>query len=154
VIAAAGAFDRDATTAARKEILVARRARATFPPPVAPPPRAEPVGRLSLAVEVVRADAELVARCAACGAGLAHAPHGWKAGAGVAECVLGTPDFLTRAGVYAPERTDVPVVLREYVCPGCARLLETEVVLAGTPREDDVRPDFYFGGSTPARAVG
>jgi acetone carboxylase gamma subunit len=35
------------------------------------------------------------------------------------------------------------VVLREWICPGCATLLDTEVVLAGTPREDDVRPAFW-----------
>jgi N-methylhydantoinase B len=140
------AVDEVATAAARDAIRAARRARATFPPRPADPPRpAPPVGRLSAAVEVVRAEGGLVARCAACGAGLARAPSGWKAGAGVAECTLGTPEFAARAGTWAPLRAEGAVVLREYVCPGCARLLETEVVLAGTPRTDDVRPAFYVG---------
>ena len=37
------------------------------------------------------------------------------------------------------------VVLREHFCPGCARLLETEVVVGGTPPEADVQPEFWVG---------
>jgi N-methylhydantoinase B len=144
VLAADGSPDGEATLAARAGIRQARRARATFPPRPADPARdARVVGRLSACVEVVRDRAELVARCAACGAGFAHAPQGWKTGAGLAECTLGTPEYGTRTGAAAPLRASGAVVLREYICPGCARLLETEVVLAGTPREDDVRPEFY-----------
>ena len=87
----------------------------------------------------------LLARCAACGAGLARAPGLWKAGAAVAETTLGTPAYTAAVGATAPLRAAGAVVLREHFCPGCARLLETEVVLAGTPPEADVRPAFWAG---------
>jgi N-methylhydantoinase B len=138
--------DREATAAAREAIGAARRARAVFPPRVADPPRgARVVGRLSVIVEAVRAGRGLVARCAACGAGLAHAPSGWKTGAGLAETTLGTPEYAERTGASAPRRESGAVLLREWVCPGCAGLLDTAVVITGTPCEDDVRPAFWTG---------
>jgi N-methylhydantoinase B len=134
-----------ATVEAREAIRAARRSRARFPEgrPADPPRQAVPIGRLSRAVEVVRTDGGLVARCTACGAGLGRAPRGWKSGAGVAECTLGTAEYAERTGAWAPLRASGPVLLREYVCPACARLLETEIALAGTVAEDDVRPAFY-----------
>src|SRR5439155_20360446 len=115
------------------------------------PRSAGPIGRHSLAVEVVGARRKLVARRAGCGAGLAHAPASWKTGAGVTRCMLGTAEYAERAGVWAPFRGTGPVVLREYVCPGCGRLLATEVVLDRAPQEDDVRPDSYV--RAPGRAL-
>jgi hypothetical protein len=42
--------------------------------------------------------------------------------------------------------------MREYVCPGCAALLDVEIAIEGTPTEDDVRPDFWIAnGSARAR---
>ena len=141
------AVDADATAAARATIRDARRARARFGGRIPDPPRAAAVvGRLSDAIDVVRAGHTLVARCAACGAGLATAPASWKGAAGVAECTVGEPACAERVGTWAPRRDAGPVVLREYFCPGCARLLETEVVLAGTPAGDDVRPRFWSAG--------
>ena len=96
-------------------------------------------------MEVVRSGGALVARCAACGAGLARAPGSWKAGAAVAETTLGTPAYTAVSGAAAPLRAAGAVVLREHFCPGCARLLETEVVVGGTPPEADVRPEFWAG---------
>jgi N-methylhydantoinase B len=150
VVAAADgrSVDADATTAAREALRAARRARAVFPPtaPAAPPRDAPLVGRLSATVDAVRVGRALVARCAACGAGLAEAPDGWKAGAGLACCRLGTAEYAERTAAWAPLRTTGPVELREYVCPGCARLLDVEVALEGTPPEDDVRPAFWTDG--------
>jgi acetone carboxylase gamma subunit len=37
------------------------------------------------------------------------------------------------------------VVLREFFGPGCATLLEAEVVLEGTPVEMDAAPETYVG---------
>jgi N-methylhydantoinase B len=147
VLAADGrTVDGPATGSAREAIRAARRARASFPEHPPDPPRdAEIVGRLSAVVEVVRAGRRLVARCVDCGAGLAHAPAGWKGGAGMAESVLGTPACAAVTPAWAPLRGGGPVVLREWVCPGCARLLDTEVVLEGTAAEDDVRPEFWCG---------
>jgi N-methylhydantoinase B len=137
-------IDQEATAAARDSLRAARRARAAFPARVADPPRAAwIVGRLSASVEAVRAGGVLVARCAACGAGLSHAPAGWKRGAGLAECTLGGPAYAERTGAWAPARASGPIVLREWICPGCARLLETEVVAEGTGAEDDVSPEFW-----------
>ena len=148
VLGAEGGVDREATAAAREALRAARRARASFPAREVDPPRgAKLAGRLSACVEVVRAAGVLVARCSGCGAGLGRAPAGWKQGAGVAESMLGTSGYTERTGAWAPLRSGEAVVLLEYVCPGCARLLETEVVLAGTAREDDVRPDFWVGGA-------
>ena len=143
----AGDVDAAATCAARDEIRAARRARALPPATrVADPPRAaRAVGRLSAAVEVVRDGPVLVARCAACGAGLAHAPGSWKAGTAVAETILGTPAYTAVSGATAPPRATAPVVLRECFCPGCSRLLETDVVLAGAPPAADAAPAFWAG---------
>jgi len=136
--------DDTATAHAREAVRGARRARARFPERLADTPRgAKPVGRLSACVDVVRTPGALVARCVECATALARAPESWKRGAGVAECVVGSPEYAERTAAWAPVRASGPVVFREYVCPGCARLLETEVALAGTPPEDDVRPAFY-----------
>jgi N-methylhydantoinase B len=138
--------DQAATTAARESLRAGRHARAAFPPRTTDPPRgARLVGRLSASVEAVRTGDALVARCAGCGAGLGAAPAGWKRGAGLAECTLGHPEYAERTGAWAPVRASGPIVLREWICPGCARLLETEVVVAGTAQEDDVRPGFWTG---------
>jgi N-methylhydantoinase B len=144
VVGPEGAVDLAGTVAARDALRDARRARARFPARAPDPPRtARAVGRLSACVEVVPAGPALVARCAGCGAGLSRAPQSWKAGAGVAETTVGTREYAALTGAWAPRRAAGAAVLREYVCPGCARLLETEVVLAGMPREDDVRPAFW-----------
>jgi N-methylhydantoinase B len=146
VVLHGGAVDDAATTLARDAVRAARRARAAFPSRSADPPRnAAVVGRLADTVEVVRVAAGLAARCAACGAGLAIAPGGWKGGAGVAETVLGTPEYRARAGTWAPRRAEGVVLMREYVCPGCAGLLDVDVAVEGVPREDDVRPRFWTG---------
>ena len=139
--------DAEKTRAARAAVRSRRRARALAPETrIDDPPRAAtPVGRLSAVVEVVRSGGALVARCAACGAGLARAPGSWKAGAAVAETTLGTPAYTAVSGAAAPLRAAGAVVLREHFCPGCARLLETEVVVGGTPPEADVRPEFWAG---------
>jgi N-methylhydantoinase B len=151
VVATAGGAEVDdgATRAAREAVRTARRERARFPPRIPDPPRGAPaVGRLSVRVEVVRAGGGLVARCAGCGAGLARAPQGWKTGAGVAECTVGTAEFAAVAGTWAPVRPEGPIVLREFICPGCAGLLETEVAPATAEREEDVRPDFWVAGGS------
>lgn len=144
IVIGAHGVEAGATASARESLRAARRARAVFQTRVDDPPRgARVVGRLSDGVEVVRAHDRLVARCAGCGAGLGLAPVTWKRGAGLAECTLGDPEYAERTGAWAPRRASGPIVLREWICPGCARLLETEVLAAGTATEDDVRPDFW-----------
>ena len=36
--------------------------------------------------------------------------------------------------------TDETVAFRQFVCPGCATLLETEIAIAGAPPQWDIRP--------------
>jgi N-methylhydantoinase B len=153
VLDPAGVVDAGATAGSRDAIRGARRARAAFGPRPADPPRAaRAVARLSDGVDVVRVAGALVARCAACGAGLAVAPASWRAGAGHAETVLGTPEYAERTAGAAPFRAGGPVVLHEWLCPGCVRLLDTAVLLSGTPAEDAVRPAFWVSAGRRRRA--
>ncbi|MGH7823543.1 MAG: acetone carboxylase subunit gamma, partial [Candidatus Binatia bacterium] len=73
---------------------------------------------------------------------LAAAPRSWKDGAAVAATAIGP---ATASFFLAPvtPREAPAVLLRELFCPRCGGLLESEVVLEGTPVEDDVRPRFY-----------
>jgi acetone carboxylase gamma subunit len=102
------------------------------------------LGALGLTVNVAREEEgkPLTAFCANCRQKLATAPACWKTGAALAESHLGGS---TRSFVVAPvvRRRNPRVILREFFCPGCTTLLESEVVLEGTSIEDDVRPDFY-----------
>ena len=63
-----------------------------------------------------------------------------------------TPAYAERTGAWAPVRAEGPVTFREYVCPGCACRLDTEVTLGGAARMDDVRPEFYVAAAPPERA--
>jgi len=163
VVAAANGRDVDAaaTDAARAAIRAARLARAAAPregngaasgrvgatPGPAGRTDARVVGRLSATVDVVRDGGALVARCAACAATLARAPGAWQDGAAVAETTVGSPAYAAIAAVWAPDRAaaglGAPAILRELFCPRCAGLLQTDVVLAGTPSEPDARPAFW-----------
>jgi len=149
VLTADGAVDAAATTAARAAIRAARRARAGAVASHVTAEDRRPVARLSETIEVVQTNGALVARCAACGAGIARAPAGWKTALRAAECEVGTGEYAARTAAWAPRRPAGAVVLREWICPSCGSLLDTDVVLAGTPVEDDVRPAFWTEGRRP-----
>jgi N-methylhydantoinase B len=149
VLTADGAVDATATAAARAAIRAARRARAGAVAVGVAAADGRPVARLSETVEVVRASGGLFARCAACGAGIARAPVGWKAALRASECEVGTEEYAARTGAWAPRRPTGAVLLREWICPSCGCLLDTDVVLAGTPAEDDVRPAFWTEDRPP-----
>src|SRR5439155_22467955 len=140
VIVRARGIDRRATQSRRRAILRDRLRRSTRPEV---PVRGKAAGAgatraLSLTVAVVRE----AACCTRCRRRLARAPGSWKRGAAVAETPLGPAAAKFFVAPVARRRSP-RVVLREFFCPTCATLLETEVVLEGTPIEADVRPDFY-----------
>ncbi len=69
--------------------------------------------------------------CTACGHALAAAGHPWKPAATVRERPM--------AGIAgAPYSTGPRVQLREFFCPGCAALLDTETALPGDPFLTDI----------------
>jgi len=148
VVIRRGKVDRKATEGRRTAVRRARLARSRKPLRASrgKAKASQPVAALGLTVSVVReASSEgLTACCGHCSRRLAAAPSPWKNGAATAESHLGaaTARFLV-APVVA--RKNPRVVLREFFCPSCATLLESEVVLEGTPVEADVRPDFYAG---------
>lgn len=88
---------------------------------------------LSETVEIVGGEA----RCRRCGHGLGAAGRNYKLGALVRDLPVtdGNPT-LRDPSIYADET----VVFRQFVCPGCARLLETEIAVGGAPPQWDIRP--------------
>jgi acetone carboxylase gamma subunit len=76
------------------------------------------------------------ARCRKCDHDLGPQDRNYKLGALVRDLPVteGNPTLRDPA-LYA----DDTVVLREFVCPGCATLLETEISIAGAPPQWDIR---------------
>ena len=73
----------------------------------------------------------VLCRCAACGQALGAATEPWKAGA------LRREVPLAQAGGAAFDTGYAGVVLRQFICPGCATLLDTETATAGDAALDD-----------------
>lgn len=75
-------------------------------------------------------------RCRGCGHVLGPPGRNYKLGALVREQPLsaGNPTLRDPA-IY----TDSTVVFREFICPGCGTMLETEVAVDGAPPQWDVR---------------
>ena len=69
--------------------------------------------------------------CAACGHGLGAATGPWKAS------VLRRDLPLAQAGGAAYDTGYPGVVLRQFICPGCATLLDTETATADDEALDD-----------------
>lgn len=75
-------------------------------------------------------------RCRRCGHVLGPAGKSFKLGALVRELPLTEANPHVRdPSIY----TDSTVVFRQFVCPGCATLLETEVAVDGAPPQWDIR---------------
>ncbi len=76
----------------------------------------------------------IVCTCSACGFDLGPATAPWKAGAVARDlplAVAGGPAYDTGfAGVF----------VRQFICPGCATLLDTETASAGDAALDDRLP--------------
>lgn len=73
----------------------------------------------------------LTCSCAACGLVLAKATGPWKAGA------LRRDLSLVIAGGAAYDTGFPGVMLRQFICPGCATLLDTETATAPDAALDD-----------------
>ena len=75
-------------------------------------------------------------RCVGCGYGLGPASRNYKLGAVMRE----SPLTAANPHVRDPSTyVDNAVTFREFFCPGCARLLATEVAVDGAPPLWDVR---------------
>ena len=75
-------------------------------------------------------------RCRACGHALGPAERNFKLGALVRDLPLtdGNP-ALRDPSIY----TDSSVAFRQFICPGCGTMLETEVAVDGAPPQWDIR---------------
>jgi N-methylhydantoinase B len=75
-------------------------------------------------------------RCSRCEHVLGPADANFKHGALVREVPLpeGNPTLRDPA-IY----TDSTVVLRQFICPGCGTMLETEIAVDGAPPQWDIR---------------
>ncbi len=84
---------------------------------------------LSQRVEVRDGQRGSTAHCRDCGHDLGPAARPWKRAAALRERPL-----RETAAVYT---TDENLLLREFACPGCGGLLDTEIALPGDPFLDD-----------------
>jgi N-methylhydantoinase B len=77
------------------------------------------------------------AKCRRCGHGLGPEGRNYKLGALVRDLPLGEGNPTLRdPAIY----TDNAVVFRQFVCPGCGTMLETEIAIDGAPPQWDIRP--------------
>ncbi|RQG94937.1 hydantoinase B/oxoprolinase family protein [Natrarchaeobius chitinivorans] len=109
----------------RRDELYAERLEAgdgSFDPPISAADLEPTEFELGVNVSVGRADGELFAACANCDTPLASASGDWKA------AVTSTEKPISAAGAHRESTDDV--VLREFTCPECGTLLDTEVALA------------------------
>lgn len=120
----------DATTDLRARLRGERVGSAPLP---APPEPTLPEGAMWLDEHLV-ISAEGSTACARCGTELAGPGVGYKDGTVLIECQL---DAAGLVWVDPAHYVDDEVVLRQYVCPGCATLLDVEVTLAELPPADD-----------------
>jgi N-methylhydantoinase B len=91
---------------------------------------------VSVVTEYLEAvDGEL--RCRRCGHVLGPVGRNFKLGALVRDLPLaeGNPT-LRDPSIY----TDSTVAFRQFVCPGCGTMLETELAIDGAPPQWDIRP--------------
>ena len=88
---------------------------------------------LSQRVEVRDGERSSTAHCRDCGHDLGPVARPWKHAAALRERPL-----REKAAIYM---TDERLLLREFACPGCGGLLDTEIALPGDPFLDDTLAD-------------
>ena len=86
--------------------------------------------RISPTLAVTETDGGKAIVCLGCGARIGPAGAPWKSHAVLRERPIGDQDGIGNS--------DHRVVLREFGCPGCGALLDTETALDGDPFLDDV----------------
>jgi N-methylhydantoinase B len=85
-------------------------------------------------LEITADGGEPFIRCRACGHDLGPAGESYKRYAAERR----RPLSVVGVEYVAPERQDDPFELREYYCPSCAVLLDTDVARRSEPAIDDV----------------
>ncbi|KXX60430.1 hydantoinase B/oxoprolinase family protein [Rhodococcus sp. LB1] len=120
-----GVVDVDATERRRAEL---RGARIGSGPKPAPTPPQLQAGHRWLD-ENIALDPVGASHCARCGHHLGGPQQNYKLGCHAIETPLGDTDRVWISPSNYVDATDI--VFRQYVCPGCATLLETDITLAG-----------------------
>ena len=93
----------------------------------------QPVGP---GLQVRRSGAEFVLVCGRCDTVLSTADQNWKDGA----LTRDVPATEGNLHIPPPERlVDDPIVIRQFACPGCLRLLANDVLRAGEQSAWDIR---------------
>ena len=136
VLDGSGAVDRGASAERRREI-VRRRLADAHPRPA--PPFAEirePSGWVTETVSWGSADGDEVLACADCGTVLGPRSGGYRDGCAWLHVPLAEIDeglFLDTS-----EHVGVSLVLRQYLCPRCARILDADICRPDDPAYQDV----------------
>lgn len=123
-------IDSSATEALRAEMRGARLGKGPVPRPASP----------ALPANAIWLDGNLVAHkdgttaCARCRTVLDNSGRGFRH-----SCAIVEKDLLEAGRVWKPTShyIDADIVLREFACPGCGTLLETDVTVKGTPFIND-----------------
>ncbi|MBI5446553.1 MAG: hypothetical protein HY900_35720 [Deltaproteobacteria bacterium] len=90
--------------------------------------------RVSESLEAVGDPPDRIVRCRKCKHPIGHLTQNWKASSSVIRRVRSLSE--ARAGIPASDQVE----WRQWVCPGCATLLNAEVALKGDPDIWDYRP--------------
>jgi N-methylhydantoinase B len=125
-----GEVEADRTRRLRAQIAVARLERAEGDAHSATRHAVEAVHQIGAHFGVVAIGDSLRFTCTECGNDLADARGNYKDGCRFSDRPLEETNMLA----VAPEQwVDAPVVLREFYCPGCATILDSEMTSRGAP---------------------
>ena len=134
---ASGEVDAAGTEARRREVRSARLSGLTVPAPARRGTAAGPVRCHALeTVSVSDVDGAPHLCCAACGEILGTVAEGYRPGCGRLETPL--QDIDPALFLDPLTQLDDTLVVRHYVCPGCAAFLDADVCRPGEPLYADV----------------
>ena len=94
----------------------------------------EDAAPISHSLEAAAEGAERVVRCRKCKRSFGPVTRNWKSSPAVIRRVTSLAE--ARSGIPASEQVE----WRQWICPGCAALLDTEAALRGEPDVWDYRP--------------
>lgn len=137
VVVSGGGLDVDATDRLRNEIRESRRSwegpREITKVAAGPSEIDQPVGP---GLQLRSCGTEHVMACGRCDTVLSAADQNWKSGA----LTQDVPATSGNLHIPPPERlVDDPIVIRQFACPGCLRLLANDVLRAGEESAWDIR---------------
>ncbi len=138
VAIADGEVDEAATAELRERVRAARLERAAEPLLAAPerPAGGKDVGGLLDTVRVFEGSGERWLACTQCGGAIAPADGSYRDHAAVLQLPL--PAIDERIFQDPATQVDEPIVLREYLCPGCGGIIDAVVCPADAERDWDV----------------